>query len=93
MRGSSIASSGKDSQRIRRTHARRQEFIEIAEVVLAELSGAYPMDFSTAAIVTASQECRSVNRLGDRGHAVRIGSSPVMKLARRPCNSPRHSSP
>src|SRR6476646_3391328 len=61
----------------------RQELVEVAEVVLAKMTRGVPMDFSAVAIVGA---CAGMP-IGEPAwptvvSPVRIGSSPVMKLAR-----------
>ena len=66
---------------------RWQEFVAVTEVVLAELTRRVSHRLSTVAIVTAcagmpsgAPACPTVVI------PVRIGSSPVMKFARRRCN-------
>jgi hypothetical protein len=61
----------------------RQKLVEVAEVVLAELTRGVPLDFSTVAMVGA---CAGMP-IGEPAwptvvSPVRIGNSPVMKLAR-----------
>ena len=62
---------------------RRQVFVEIAQVVLAELAGRIAQDFSAVASVTAwSGMPTSAPAWPTVVKPVRIGISPVMKLAR-----------
>ena len=61
----------------------RQELVQVAEVVFAELAGGVSLALSAVAMVHASAGKPDVgSSLPDSRQPVRIGNSPVMKFAR-----------